>query len=1633
MAFCLQSLVEGGTTVKRYFALFCLALESLLIAKPLCETVAFFADEQRAPAGYQEFSARRTSEKLNAHDARTEATRRARLQALLDKGELPPHFMERMRLVDPGSPAGKTFQAEMTVLFQRLFPKHDLKADPIRFLIFDEAQANAFAIPYSKPPIIAFTRGYLEKAASLDEIAITLGHEWKHHQIYREFGPGKNSKGEELWSDIDGLRWAHEAGFDIRVALEKDASARIHQTKITENLMEMLGEYNDPHPSPMNRERAAEKFIAFLDNEQGNVQGRARTPVSPVLRELGTSGKHISYVESQLAATGYATKSSREKLDTLGRLATEVTGGSRSARATDIATAIKEIPLDLKDPAQRAAVHELADRILDLPGQEGPENSRERLQSQSRHMYRALSDAVHKARGDKETSTLILGQLRELEERVKGFVNSRSGKEAGDKAADLLDWLDSHEVDAKLVRELSLPEFELPDKGDLEASWENYAIAQKKARRAKERGEPVRSPRRALMKVAWQTHYEWALEDRRGDIAAALMRLGVNDTRLFPLVGAQEGAFLHTGRAQPIRDPVSGRGNALVNLVVDTDTGHILRARKNAEALDRSLAEYAADQFGSHIRDLHEKAVKGDLDAREELIELVGHLKKNRSETLINENLALKDLELFFEINLSPLSDHTYFVPAEHGATVKSGAAELDRALKERAEMEGTSTQSFLEQQIARRENYRRNASRLMDEFSRALTSDRAGNAEKVKGFFLGSAEQSSLAKIRLEAGADFPKNSPFIEWVIADPHHLFSAAEKAQILSHSLFMRYPEEHANVLKARSQGAKLKELKVHTLEEKAAERKALCAILGCKVPTSPQELEAEVTRLGGFQSRVSDRLAALLTAEYLENPATNKSIDLVNLSRGLSHEGVGWAPGLQAKLRTRAGVWKRWPAELGAKIDAWTSLENSDIFPTNGNQRKTKLEEILEEISRVSNPKDKLRHVTALLNGPRILLPGARNRAIELWAEAHREVFGVDNGSPSYGDNIIRAAEPLLRKMSHGDRFQSAAELADALSAQKDLSFALRGIATDMNRKTLEDTHRKGVLTEHTLHVIRGDANQRDALLSFLIEPVTDASAKRTGLALRHPDLKVYFLDGRLNRNFRTKEEEAAAYSYYSKHPPSPTALAANAKLMHEDFWSSPFLVRAAMLDELLNPPTSWHSSRQESFERAFKFTADRLFPPGTLYGSEAREVLETYAKVVPEYERGVLLSAMLVAEQKFAGDSSKASVGRRLSAMLEMMGPAHVKLGQAIHSHPSTPADIQADMGRLKDSADVPARWDLFSQIETTLPDELRGRVQRVDKVLGAASYFIVAEVTMTDGKQAVLALLRPHAERRAERGFGILEKFTDAFRAEAATNDAAMRSTLRELVQQAQRMVATETSAEATAKQFETALQLYGNRRVKVGGREFVFNPVKLLEKPGPGYRLMTRAEGVHFSQLPEKTAEQVSYKKDLAKAYVALELDLILRGGKFDHDRHGSQMKVRGNEVSLFDFGAMALKEPSKEDRRALADMLVEAASGMGSGGYDAFSQAVVKSVQKRHAETGEAPEYLITAEKAVLAMGDYVKKLSPEDLKGIIAQVAMRPTVHPEISERIIERVMAEPLLMERLMGGMGGGEFPPLEIE
>lgn len=69
------------------------------------------------------------------------------------------------------------------------------------------------------------------------------------------------------------------------------------------------------------------------------------------------------------------------------------------------------------------------------------------------------------------------------------------------------------------------------------------------------------------------------------------------------------------------------------------------------------------------------------------------------------------------------------------------------------------------------------------------------------------------------------------------------------------------------------------------------------------------------------------------------------------------------------------------------------------------------------------------------------------------------------------------------------------------------------------------------------------------------------------------------------------------------------------------------------------------------------------------------------------------------------------------------MGPAEVKLEQAIHSHPKTPDELTDDMGSLKDSADIPDRWKHFDMPDKTLPAQVRVKVDRLGRALGSGSY----------------------------------------------------------------------------------------------------------------------------------------------------------------------------------------------------------------------------------------------------------------------------------------------------------------------
>ncbi|MEZ4749211.1 MAG: AarF/UbiB family protein [Bdellovibrionota bacterium] len=395
-----------------------------------------------------------------------------------------------------------------------------------------------------------------------------------------------------------------------------------------------------------------------------------------------------------------------------------------------------------------------------------------------------------------------------------------------------------------------------------------------------------------------------------------------------------------------------------------------------------------------------------------------------------------------------------------------------------------------------------------------------------------------------------------------------------------------------------------------------------------------------------------------------------------------------------------------------------------------------------------------------------------------------------------------------------------------------------------------------------------------------------------------------------------------------------------------------------------------------------------------------------------------MIAALMAAAQNTEESRYKTTIGERLALILERMGPAETKLGQVLHSSPHTPHEIRDGMGRLKSEADVLTRWDLFKLHGDVIPDSLKKRIKRVKRILGAASYYVTYEVELETVRpngdivreNRVISLLRPHAKKRAKTGFEVMKRMAQK---QAEKNPAF--KVLVSMIEQAERMADIETDWQIGKKQAEDAERLYHGATIQIGdGKPFEIHVARTLET-GEGYRVMEEAKGVHFNDLPERTAKQKARKRDIARAYVALEISRILRGEKFDHDRHGAQLKIDGNKIYLFDFGAMATDDqlPTTEDRKVLAEVLYEGLksfkSELGTGDH-AFGDYLFKLIQDK-TEKGGASDYLIRVQKGVIALGDFFKYLKPGDLEDVVKGVIQEGQVHSDIVLELMPRVMTD----------------------
>jgi hypothetical protein len=765
-------------------------------------------------------------------------------------------------------------------------------------------------------------------------------------------------------------------------------------------------------------------------------------------------------------------------------------------------------------------------------------------------------------------------------------------------------------------------------------------------------------------------------------------------------------------------------------------------------------------------------------------------------------------------------------------------------------------------------------------------------------------------------------------------------------------------------------------------------------LALKEPTTTEALFQQLTKIKTIaeSSKIGKKsyfLNSFYAAEVLdflkrENPG---ELNLETLVSHLPIEAIEHFLELKNKLLRYVKENEEWPSDVGKMLDLWKTLAKSGIFPKESQQKDKILESLINSLKNTTDIHLRKTYAEKLLEERIVDKPKYRKPIEDILLDSLLTLHGKDDRTESYKKTLVDYLAKLRETLDINNRISLYSKLAEKLEAQHELSQAIREEIVGNKKEALEASQFIGSIGNGILHLTEKDPTFRNDLLDFLIQTKTPATVSKMRQSMER--------SGRLHADSPSRDFDLKNINYIDT--------SRSLEVIYEQFWASPLEARAGILDTLLFPPHNKKAIADAIFQGNLLFILDKLFPADMPYSQQSRKYLVNYGEVLEPYEKSLFLAAALAAGEKSLNQNGEFfSAGKRLAMVLELLGPAEIKLGQAIHSYQGTPDEIRLDMKVTKQAADLPLRWDLMQLYENTVPEALKNKIKRIKTIEGAASYYVVVRVEMMDGTEQALAILKENAQARSENGLRRMQKFVD--RLKAQNEDPKLLDSLSELIQQTKAMTKTETDWNTALKQAGIAKKMYQSRIVEVEGEKFNFNPVTVNEA-GPGYRLMSLASGPHYNDLPSKTPLDKSAKRKLGLAYHTLELSLILRGEYFDQDRHGGQMRVQDKNVQLYDFGAIELKEPSKEDLRDLGRLLFKLKNILTSNQADTAANYILDQITEKKS-SGKNTDYLVALHKSWLALGDFREHMTATDYEQMLSAVLLYNNINPEIKNGFAE---------------------------
>lgn len=1567
-------------------------------------------------------------------------------------------FIENRRILSDDMEGLDFVSGYLRSIAEKLLPDQDWDEQTIDFLVSDSDDISAFIDSSQNPPAIVVSKGLLELCETEDEIAFVLGHELSHPDFRAKYAieDGKiATRYEEGTCDRQSVIWMEQAGYDWRQSISFFKKVASVQEQDRSKVMDMV----DVHSSIEDRIKHIHtlwKGSQSLSNRSFNSNEHDATPKPAELGTMLAKAKHISFMDRVFEDLKFTELSVQDQLRAL-KGALKHLGDGYDYRGQQFIEALLAIDTD-ENPDQETmqAAQDLLDEALNkrmffdikLKGREfdrlgDEEHSFGGARGQCFNMiYRIVASRFIPRQSGYSFGLPVIGIFSDLQSKIDAFVMAQSPDEAISAAQDIQQFFDEYEYLFGWKEEISnhraekafdssipainissignsldfdvfpeedqkIPSTELepsPDHLDWASEPGNENIAEmleflgkmqgplgafvraaspEQAKEAADRFHKMieqlqASPEgfdinslnidwsifpKSGPKTPWDTHLNWAEQDKTGVVFKTLWRLGLNlDQRLW---AAQPAMIEDVRELRPVASQSFGTKQKLDHPNFHERNGGS-RTYTFGETGVRNFPEKRLVEYGE---------MKGTIETKEtskrngfqEGIDAWQHQQKWQDVTPITDDEALARFEDYFDQNLAALKVYE----------VRSWSSSDSDELRERRKLA--------------EEQHKEAASKLLRICLKAIQSGTDEEKEIVRGFFVGRDDGRDIHHLNgAYTGTAFTNFALFQEYE-GQSFDFFTLEERLRIDSkQQQYDQWGHSHYN---GYAQYVLDDRIKNRGEEPQGTTRRR---VFGYTPPQNREELASFYNR---FKAHGLDAANEIAEQELLFFMANRKGLNPLSIDMAfileLMQSNDDYKPSRNRHTDTITYLINEF-FEGGGDFNQAEDIKPEDFVriyrffdsPSSFRSfedRKT-LGDIVFQKIKEEGDLDKQRYLLEGLIFTRDKAPNAisdielHREATQLWARNIAAIYGIDDGSETYQNRMADVLDLASEKSAKRDNAFVLETLAEHIEIQSPLAQAFKE-RLEMTGDDIINAHFPIVGAEELIKFFGSTEFNRKKAIDFLTRSLTDDSVQ---------EIKNVILVG-----------SNQVHSFISGDEDKKHGLDQRIRDIHTYFWQMSSQHRAIIVDYILLPAKDLMDDEKakQAYEYAFELITDRLFEKDDPDADFAKSYLKTYLDESYDYQRSLLLSAMMTTNMQEEG-APKVSATKRLSQLLDNLGYAYTKLSQNIHSHPDTPEHIREEFKDSKAKADPIPQWEVWDLIDATLPDEVRFQIAHVGKVHGSASYNIAVNVTLKSGEEAILLLQRENAHENAHRGFDHLERTT---RKNDHSRIDGIRTTLLDMITQADESSEIETDFEKGVGQQQNALVKYAGKKVKtkVDGQGFEFDfAAAPATHMGHGFKLLKKVEGVHFNDLPINTIDEKLYKRALAKSYFAMEIAGIVKGEVVDHDRHGTQMRVypSTNKVGLFDFGGMMIDPPTSEEKqqlgKALSKMVVAGFRG------DDFIKGLNETIEEIEDKSGSKPNYLMHIRKALLSLEDFRRELTTDDIRDIFLSILISGEFDPEI---------------------------------